>query len=87
VLDPSFAAAYVGLSDAQYLFEADQGRLSQTVFQRVLGLTNRAIELAPNLSDTSAIMTLFDVKLRQGRADKVFRCSEQMFATRGFVRH
>jgi len=51
MLDPSFAAAYVGLSDAQYLFEADQGRLSPTVFQRVLDLANRAIELAPDLSD------------------------------------
>jgi TolB-like protein len=51
MLDPSFAAAYVGLSDAQYLFEAAQGRLAPTDFQSILGLANRAIELAPNLSD------------------------------------
>jgi len=51
MLDPSFAAAYVGLSDAQYLFEGDQGRLTPTEFQRILALANRAIELAPNLSD------------------------------------
>jgi adenylate cyclase len=51
MLDPSFAAAYVGLSDAQYLFAAVTGRLSPTEFERVLALTNRAIKLAPNLSD------------------------------------
>jgi adenylate cyclase len=51
MLDPSFAAAYVGLSDAQYLFEADQGRLAPTDFQHILALVNRAIELAPDLSD------------------------------------
>ena len=51
MLDPSFAAAYVGLSDAQYLFEGDQRRLTPTEFQRILALANRAIELAPNLSD------------------------------------
>jgi adenylate cyclase len=51
MLDPSFAAAYVGLSDAQYLFEADTGRLSPMEFERVLALANRAIKLAPDLSD------------------------------------
>ena len=50
-LDPSFAAGYVGLSDARYLFEVDHGRLAPTDFQRILALTDRAIELAPNLSD------------------------------------
>jgi TolB-like protein len=50
-LDPTFAAAYASLSDAQYLIEADVGRLSPTDYQRILAELNRAIELAPNLSD------------------------------------
>jgi TolB-like protein len=51
MLDPSFAAAYVGLSEAQYLFGVDQELLTPTDYQHVLALINRAIELAPNLSD------------------------------------
>jgi adenylate cyclase len=51
LLDPSFAAAYVGLSDAQYLFDSVQGRLAPAEFQRILALVDRAIELAPKLSD------------------------------------
>jgi TolB-like protein len=50
-LDTTFAAAYVGLSDAHYLVQADNGRLASADFQHILELIDRAIELDPNLSD------------------------------------
>ncbi len=50
-LDPSFAAAYAGLSDASYLRDANGHAVSADKYARVQSLLGKAIELAPDLSD------------------------------------
>jgi TolB-like protein/Flp pilus assembly protein TadD len=49
-LDPSFAAAHVGLAEAQYLLELDDSRLTPAAFKQILARLDRAIDLAPNFA-------------------------------------
>jgi adenylate cyclase len=70
--DSSFAAAYAGLAQALYLFEDDQGNLTPADYQQVVTLLDRAIELAPNLSDSYSergVEELEHGNLQAARAD------------------
>jgi tetratricopeptide (TPR) repeat protein len=50
-LDPTFAAAYAGLSEAQYLIATDRNELTMGEFGRIQAQLRRAIELGPDLSE------------------------------------
>jgi len=50
-LDPGFAAAYIGLADAQYLIWGTNGSLTKARYSGIEARLNHAIELAPALPD------------------------------------